>query len=263
MRYDKIRYPDGQISVKITDRSNAHITERINSYEDLIFIKSIAEAYHHSSGHAEPLTLFIPCLFGQRSDRRFSESQSFDLKIIADIINSCNFSRVGILDSHSDVSLALINNSHKVDPLIYIKQCIDHEAVDFRNLREETKKDIVLISPDGGSYKKVFSYGEILDIPVAAANKHRDLNGKINLNFTGDVKDKTCLICDDLLDAGGTFIALAKFLKEQGASKIYLYISHGFFNKGFDELKKYIDHIYCTNSVKDIENDFITQYKVI
>lgn len=256
MRYERLRYPDGQISVKITDYSNPHIVERINSYEDLMFVKSIAEAYHYSV-FEQPLSLFIPCLFGQRSDRRFSDNQSFDLKIIADVINSCNFSRVDIFDPHNtDVTLALINNSYRYSPISFIQDAINSHASEFRT-------NGIIISADSGSYKKCFSYGEYFKLPVVAANKYRDLSGKITLNFVGDVKDKTCLIPDDMADGAYTFVLLAKALREQGAVKIYLYVSHGFFNKGFDELKKYIDHIYCTNSVKDINDDFVTQFKVV
>lgn len=263
MNYEKFKYPDGQLSVKITGVSN-RIVERINSYEDLIFIRSIADAYHYSHLNKDALSIFIPCLFGQRSDRRFSENQSFDLKIITDIINSCNFSKVEIFDPHSDVCMGMINNSHKLDSFTYVKRSIDPNAI-FANQNpdDSLKKDFVLVSPDAGAYKKVFHYGELIDVPVVAANKYRDLNGKISLTFVGDVKDKKCLIVDDLADGGYTFVVLAKALKEQGASKVFLYVSHGYFNKGFEELKKHIDHIYCTNSVKDINDDFVTQFKIV
>lgn len=261
MKYEKIKYPDGQISVVINHYGDGQIVERINSYEDLIFIKSISDAFHASG--RQGLSIFIPCLFGQRSDRRFSKHQSFDLKIICDIINSCNFTKVEIFDPHSDVCLALINNSHKIDSFMYVLRCIKPGATDVTNLPNESEKDnIVLVSPDAGSYKKVFYYGELLGLPVVSANKHRGLDGKINLVFTGDVKGKTCLIVDDIADGGFTFVLLAKSLKDLGASKVNLYVSHGYFFKGFEELKKNIDHIYCTNSVRDIDDEFVTQFKI-
>lgn len=86
MRYEKIKYPDGQISVKITDPVAPFIIrERINNYEDLFFVVSIAEALTRLGINDYELT--IPCLFGQRSDRRFQDNQSFDLKIIANLLN--------------------------------------------------------------------------------------------------------------------------------------------------------------------------------
>lgn len=270
MKYEKIVYPDGQLSVKITDFTDRHIRERINSYNDLIFILSIVECCK-SNGY-EDLTIFIPSLFGQRSDRRFSENQSFDLKIICNLINSCNFKEVLILDPHSEVSLALINNSKKISSFDYIQRAVDRIDIN----RKDRGNPLVLVSPDSGSYKKCFEYGEKLNLPVVAAVKHRDLDGKVDLTFMGDVKDKDCLIVDDLGDGCYTFLVLADRLRKQGARKVYLYISHGFFSKGFGELVKVIDHIYCTNSVKDIDTtnkdllevypflpNLLTQFKII
>lgn len=246
-----IKYPDGQINVQIED-IDKKVSVRINSYEDLFALKCESEI----AKYLNPITyreLFIPCLFGQRSDRRFSPNESFGLKVICDFINSMKFDRVKILDPHSDVSLALINNSEKVSSQIYVSQTLS-TIEDFSN--------IVLVSPDAGAYKKVFKYAEDFKLPLVAANKFRDLEGNVTLNMLGDVKNKECLIVDDLLDGGYTFHLLAKQLKEQGASKVNLYISHAYFNKGVD-FSEYIDHFYCTNSVKDIDNQKVTQFKVV
>lgn len=256
--YEKIIYPDGQLSAKLKSSprfdvpSGGVVKERINSYSDLIFLRSIADIF--PMGH---LDCIIPCLFGQRSDRRFTKNQSFDLKIIADIINSCNFSQVDIFDPHSDVSLALINNSNRIGPDEYVKLALGK----IKQANPELYgHNIVLVSPDAGAYKKIFGLGEKLGYPIVAANKYRDLQGAITLNFLGDVKGKSCLIVDDLCSRGGTFIALGKQLKEQGAKKVYLYISH--FEGGCEEYKKTIvnllnvvDGIYTTNSFRDFDEE--------
>jgi len=254
MNYEKIKYPDGQISVKLSDIQFPYtVYERINSYEDLIRIKSIAEVLEFN--HIKNRHLRIPCLFGQRSDRRFDKLQSFDLKVIADIINSYKFVDVEIFDPHSDVSLALINNSYKKDSFEFVSKVYESEnqAID----------ETIIVSPDAGAYKKCFEYGSKLGCEVVSAIKHRDLNGKISLKFIGDVKDKNCIIVDDLADGGYTFILLSKELRNLGAKRVVLYVSHGYFSKGFEELGKTIDRIYCTNSVKDIENEIVTQFKII
>jgi ribose-phosphate pyrophosphokinase len=266
MKYERIKYPDGQISAKIKEWSRDTIKERINSYEDLIFIKSLADVLGEK--RCLETGLFIPCLFGQRSDRRFEVIQSFDLKIIADIINSCKFNDVTIFDPHSDVSLALINNSYRIGPDDYVKNTLDVIGA------VEGNWTTTLVSPDAGAYKKIFSLGEKFNLPVVGANKYRDGEGQISLTFAGDVKDKKCLIVDDLCDGGYTFELLGKALREQGASKVYLYVSHGYFSKGFDKLNKLIDGIFCTNSVKDIGDYYsnslggltktnVTQFKII
>ena len=255
------KYPDGQISVKVYSPIDKLII-RITSYEDVFILKSIADIHHHN-GWILP-NVFIPCLFGQQSDKRFCEKESFDLKNIAEVINSCCFKHVNIFDPHSDVSLALINNSVVVSPLSNIRAAV----YDIEIKNRETLVDagnILLVSPDAGAYKKVFKIAQVLDNQLVPANKYRDREGNISLEVSGNVKGLQCLICDDICVGGATFIQLGKKLKELGANKVFLYVSHGHFTKGFDELKQYIDHIYCTNSVKDIvkENSFLTQYKVI
>ena len=284
--FERIRYPDGQIGAKYIgptqltlgrDPTSERFTiqERINSYEDLFYIRSIAEVLDHVGVSTNNYKLFIPCLFGQRSDRRFSDNQSFDLKLIANMINVCGFGNVEILDPHSDVSLALINNSRKRSSFEYVKQAIDHYHL-VNAATHNGSEDPILVSPDAGAYKKVFEYGEKLKLEVVAAVKHRSTDGVIDLKFIGDVKGKACFIIDDLCDGGYTFLVLTDALKAQGAKEVYLYISHGLFSKGFHELHKQIDHIYCTNSVYDLESraypvgeysfkisDFVTQFKVI
>ena len=282
--FERIRYPDGQISAKWVNTKYDNnplfveakqLKERINSYEDLFYVRAIADIIEMQSKNSIKGELFIPCMFGQRSDRRFSNMQSFDLKLITDIINECKFEEVEIFDPHSGVCLALINNSSKKSSFGYVEKAVSD--VIWRRNNTPSKgpfEDVVLVSPDAGAYKKVFEYGEKLNLSVVAAVKHRDTQGNISLTFMGDVKGKHCLIVDDLCDGGYTFEVLGKALKEQGAEKVYLYVSHGLFSKGFTNLEKVIDHIYCTNSVKDIDSasynndgakvtDFLTQYKIV
>jgi ribose-phosphate pyrophosphokinase len=226
-------------------------------------------------------------MFGQRSDRRFDKFQSFDLKLIADIINECEFDEVIVFDPHSDVTMALIDRSTKKTSFEYVEKAV-LDIMEKQLLTDGFMTDLLLVSPDAGAFKKVFEYGKELNLPVMGAMKHRDRDGKIDLMFTHDVSGKDCLIVDDLCDGGYTFVVLAKELRKQGARKVYLYVSHGLFSKGFMELHRNIDHIYTTNSVKDLGNapideevewadwhqghlpmkvpevyDFVTQFKVI
>lgn len=280
--FERIRYPDGQISAKYIPENElsgypSPIAERINSYEDLMYVRAIADIFPNIY-----MQLFIPCLFGQRSDRKFDVHQSFDLKLITDVINSANFKRVEIFDPHSDVAMALINNSRKKTSFEFVEKAVA-DITEKQLLTDGFLTKLLLVAPDAGAYKKVFDYGEKLNLPVMGAMKHRDKDGKIDLMFTHDVESMDILIVDDLCDGGYTFEVLGKALKDMKARKVYLYVSHGIFSKGFIKLREVIDHIYCTNSVKDIEGhitiykatndentffscevkEYITQYKVI
>lgn len=255
MKIERIKYPDGQISAKISDIGSMDvIKERINSYEDLFYVRALADAADRS------LSIFIPCLFGQRSDRRFSSNQSYDIKLIAEVINNCHFKKIQIFDPHSEKAIDFIHGAERVGPESYVKEVLyDIE----RSWTHKEENYMVLVAPDTGAYKKVYSMAEEFQLPLVGAMKHRDLQGKIDLKFVGDVAGKECLIVDDLADGGYTFVLLSKALKQQGASRVFLYVSHGYFSKGFGELSMTIDHVWCTNSVKNIESPFVTQFKII
>ncbi|MCD8452943.1 ribose-phosphate pyrophosphokinase [Tenacibaculum finnmarkense genomovar ulcerans] len=252
MKYEIKKFNDGQVTAKIFEKGNLHVKIRGNSYEDLFRIASIKEAWDAENILNKTATaiLTIYCLIGQRSDRRFNEKESFDLKVIANFINSMGFDKVEILHPHSSISLALIDNSVELKSYEFVRKA--YHAIG----------NPILISPDAGAYKTTHEIAEKLKADLIPSNKVR-IAGVPKITIQGAVKNKECLIVDDLADGGRTFNFLAKELKNQGATKVFLYVTHGQFNYGFDELKENINHIYCTNSYKDISDDFVTQFKVV
>ncbi len=252
MNYEIKKFNDGQVSAKIIESGDIHIKVRGNSYEDLFRAASIKEAWdaENSENKTAIAKLTIFCLIGQRSDRRFNKGESFDLKVITQFINAMKFDKVSILHPHSPISLALIDNCEKISHFDFVQKAYNQIG------------NPILVSPDAGAYKTTHEIAEKLNADLVPSNKVR-VDGAPVISIQGDVKDKECLIVDDLADGGRTFKFLAKELKNQGASKIFLYVTHGQFNYGFEELKESIDHIYCTNSFKDIDDDYVTQFKVI
>lgn len=245
-------FKDGQVSATIEQMGDLHVQIRGNTYEDLFVAAAVKEAFDSLNSILRyPSKLSIYCLIGQRSDRRFEENQSFDLKMISKFINLMDFDQIELFHPHSPVAVALINNCRELSPDKYVEKT-------FYALGNP-----VLISPDAGAYKNTFKKAERLNARLIASNKVR-IDGEPKIEIYGDVDGLECLIVDDIADGGRTFIELAKKLKSNGASKVYLYVTHGMFNYGFEELRNHIDHIYCTNSFKDIEKlDFVTQYRVI
>ncbi len=266
--YEKTLYPDRQVSIILDNVELSHygdgpvtVKSRFNSYEDMMYLLGATDVLHHthSAGNRE-IHLYIPCMLGQRSDRRFQEGQSFDLGIIADIIKSQGYASITFMHAHSDVMPALFERHMRVNKLTNSK------LISFM-MRQLKDKDVVLVSPDAGAYKHVQNIGESLKLPVCPANKHRDDKGP-HIEIAGDVKGKTCVIVDDYCDGGGTYVngkgtALAEKLKAMGATKVVLCISHFLGSRGIDPLLVAIDQIFTTNSVRDIEHDQVEQLKVI
>lgn len=134
------------------------------------------------------------------------------------------------------------------------------------------KKEFKLISIDAGASKKIGELGEFLysngwtNFSIIQCNKKRNVsNGNIEgfEVFSDDLHGLPCFISDDICDGGASFIHAAKALKEKNAGDLYLFVSHGIFSKGFDELKQYYCKIFTTNSFKDVfdETGLVKQFK--
>ncbi len=261
--FEKTLYPDNQVSITLDNVELAHygdgpvtIKTRFNSYEDMMYLLSATDVLHHThSAGLREVHLYVPCMLGQRSDRRFQEGQSFDLGIIADILKGQNFSSISFMHSHSDVMPALFERDMRTVRIGNAK------LVTFM-LRFLAKDDVVLISPDAGAYKSVHGIGETLKLAVIPANKVRDEKGP-HIEVAGDVTGKTCVIIDDYCDGGMTFIKLSEKLKEMGAKAVKLCVTHFLGSKGVEPILEHVDTIFTTNSIKDIDHEQVEQLKVI
>ena len=242
MIYTRHRYPDGTVYAQITDFKDPVITERINTYEDLFFIRSLKDICDFNQ--IQNVVLRIPCMFQQQHDRRFETNQSFELKLVCDFINSCNFARVYVFHPHSDATLMGLNNSRVIDNSVFIDDVL-----------EDIGSKPIFLSTDAGSFKWINKLADILhhEAGVYAASKSRDLVTH-KLTQTIDKEDfegADILVLDDLCVYGGTFVGLAKLLKEKNAGKLYLAVSHITVQNPNKELENLYERVYCTNSKYD------------
>ncbi len=244
MQYSRCRYPDGGVYAVVSDFSNPVITERINSYEDLFFIKSLKETCDHN--HIEKVVLNIPCMFQQQHDRRFHENESFELKIVAEFINSCNFYDVNIFHPHSDVTQGNINHCHAIDNSKFITQVLKDLPIDNKP---------VLLSTDGGSFKWINKLADVIEFTgeVYGASKSRDVvtHKLVQMLDRQDFGGRDVLVVDDILVGGATFIGLAQLLRERNIGKLYAAVSHTTIKSPRKELESLYDHIFTTNSKFD------------
>jgi ribose-phosphate pyrophosphokinase len=248
------KFPDGQQTIDIDDveqlnSENIKIYSRIRSFRDLEII--IAANQILRTAAVASVSLYAPYFLGARSDRRFKKGGTNYLKnVIAPIINSQNFDCVLVLDPHSDVLEATLNNFEKISNSPVVKSALDVIG----------KDNVILVSPDGGALKKIYDVAEEFDIPnIITAMKHRDIHtGKIThtevpLSEARYYKDSKFVIVDDICDGGRTFIELAKAIREKVAdAKIYLVVTHGLFTSGFDQLNIYFEKVFTTNSYADV-----------
>lgn len=232
-----ILFPDNQPHVVVEGIEAGDEAQVICSLTDslrMMHLLQTANALEHV--HAKKKRLVIPYLMAARYDRLMQHGDSFDLEVIAGLINSCGFEKVLLFDVHSAVSLQLINNAININN----KQLVE----------QYTKPDAIVICPDAGASKKVVEYlnwNKNLK-EIVYCNKKRELStGKLTLEVYDPKKceNKNCVIIDDICDGGATFLAIAEQVKPRHMTLI---VSHGIFSKGFAMLEKRFDEIIVSDS---------------
>lgn len=242
--YNQMMFPDGQVHFTITptiyllDSHNVRITTRLVHALDFIELLLVKEVLDHQG--AKQVDLFITYMSGARMDRRIDDDQPFTLKVFAKLVADAGFSRIVVLDPHSDVTTALLDAEpvYPTGVLTYLLSLPEYQH------------NTVIVAPDAGAIKRVDTMLAAVgsSLPIVQGLKHRDTRtGKLTgFSMMGDVTNKRCLIVDDICDGGGTFIGLAEVLAQHEASCIDLFVTHGIFSKS--KRLSGIDNIYTTDS---------------
>jgi ribose-phosphate pyrophosphokinase len=231
-------FPDGQPHVNINTINEGDEVKLVCSITDTSKLLQLLETANALDNlFAKKKVLVIPYLMAARYDRLMQAGDSIDLKVVANLVNSCCFEKVYLYDVHSEVSLLLINN-----------------AIGITNenlVRAYDRPDAVLICPDAGASKKIGKYfgwnNNIKDIVYCS--KNRDLaTGALTLEILEpDVcTNRNCVIIDDICDGGGTFLAIAEKIQP---AHLTLIVTHGIFSKGFETLHQYFQQIIVSDSL--------------
>lgn len=194
-----------------------------------------------------PSTLILPYIPGARQDRANPTGDvGFMLETVGRIINAYDFEKVVCADPHSSKAYDYINNLVEF-PLVDI----------YAHL---WKGYTGVIAPDKGGVGRATVAAGVLGKPLYLGGKVRDVStGKL----TGfEVEELEAgghyIVVDDICDGGGTFLGLGEKIREQGCFAD-LFVTHGIFSKGTDELKKIYKNIYTTNTRSVHErNDILT-----
>lgn len=273
IKYKISKFPDGQQNIVITENklnpfrhryaskediiralSTIQIKSRLNNFQDLELIICTTASLRELG--TKEIHLYVPYIVGARSDRKFEEGGNNYLKdVICPIINSLNLDSVTCLDPHSDCLEMGIKNFKKESNLELIKWSLDDHSISRQGPLENSA---ILISPDAGASKKIYKIAEQIGYKgdIITCSKERDNEGKLTkTNVPTNCISEDVIIIDDICDGGATFINIAKEVKPKmdDDCKIYLIVTHGIFSKGVEELLKYFDGIYCTNSYSNIK----------
>ena len=242
-------FPAGERGLKILQSTSTRHLIRMDfkTSDDIIDMLLTVDALRREYGVDVNIYLNVPYFPYARQDRKMQQGESHSLKVIADLVNSCKFKEVFVADAHSDVLEALVDN-------IKIKtqtDCI------IETLGEKLFTYDYILAPDAGAMKKAYKTAMVAKVPCICANKVRDVRtGEItgvSINTsTLELEGKKVLVVDDICDGGKTFLELRKVLPKN--MECHLYVTHGIFSKGKEELNTAYSEIFCYNDMRSISN---------
>uniref|UniRef100_A0A1B6D6P1 ribose-phosphate diphosphokinase n=1 Tax=Clastoptera arizonana TaxID=38151 RepID=A0A1B6D6P1_9HEMI len=268
------RFLDGEIMVKIKENirnKNVFIIQSIcnpvndNLMEMIIIIDAIKRAY------AKNIIGIIPYYGYSRQDRKIGYSKTpISAKIIANILKISGLNHIMIFDLHSEQIQGFFD--------IPIENIYTYKIF-YKNIKKKKLYNPIIISPDIGGIKRSRKLSKKINCNLGIIDKYRIKNNLSNaLNLIGNVKNRDCIITDDIIDTGGTIINAANMLKKYGALRIICYCSHGvlsnnslkkIYNSNLDELiitdtiplkkkfkNKKIKQISCSNLIIKFINKY-------
>lgn len=250
-------FPDGTTLMKQkvgydVYKNGARIAWFFENNEELVTLIYLTK--HLRENGVKNINLMLPYIPNARQDRVKNIEDVFTLKYFADIINYLNFDNVQVIDAHSYVSVALID------------RVIPYPAYNHINRAINECLPNMLFFPDEGSQKR---YSNTAQMEYAFGIKKRNwetgvIEGLDVAGCTDKINGSDILIVDDICSRGGTFLHSAKKLKELGANKIYLYITHceNTILEGELLTSGLIEKVYTTNSIFTKEHEKIEVFEL-
>ena len=215
-------FSDGEVAVEIQENVRGKDVFIIQSTcaptnDNLMELLVMADAMRRSS--AQRVTAVLPYFGYARQDRRPRSTRvPISAKVVADMMAGVGIDRVLTVDLHADQIQGFFDIP--VDNIYGSPVLLDDiERRNFENL--------VVVSPDHGGVVRARAVAKRLNAELSIIDKRRPEANKAEvMNIIGEVKDRTCILVDDMVDTAGTLCQAAVALKKKGALKVYAYATH-------------------------------------
>jgi len=229
------KFSDGEIYIEIKEniRGNSiFIVQSVSApaNDNLMELLLCIDALKRSS--AKNITAVIPYFGYARQDRKVAPRTSISAKLVSNLITEAGADRVVTVDLHAGQIQGFFDLP--VDNLFATPIFARHVKKRIKN------KNLICVSPDVGGVERSRALARKLDIGIAIIDKRRSAPGKSQvMNVIGNVKNKTCIIVDDIIDSGGTIVNAAQALINRGAKEVHVYITHGVLSgEAVEKIKK-------------------------
>ncbi len=219
---DVRRFSDGEILVEIDENVRGGDVFVIQSMcmpvnDHLMELLLMLDAFRRAS--AKRITAVIPYYGYARQDRKVAPRVPISAKLVADLITTAGAARVLTIDLHAGQIQGFFNIP--VDNLFAT-------PVLLRYMRERLNHDQVsVVSPDAGGVERARAFAKHLDASLAIIDKRRTRANEVaEMHIVGDVRDRTAVLVDDMIDTAGTLVAAATALVENGARAVLACCTH-------------------------------------
>ena len=217
------KFADGEIYIEIKEniRGNSiFIIQSVSSpaNDNLMELLLCIDALKRSS--AKNITAVIPYFGYARQDRKVAPRTSISAKLVSNLITKAGADRVVTVDLHAGQIQGFFDIP--VDNLFAT-------PIFSRHIKKNVKgNNLICVSPDVGGVERTRALARKLDVGIGIIDKRRPAPGKSQvMNVIGNVKNKTCIIIDDIIDSGGTIVNASQALINRGAKEVHVYITHG------------------------------------
>ncbi len=219
------RFNDGEIFVEVFENVRGEdmfiLQPTSNPANDnLMELLIMSDALRRSS--AARITAVIPYFGYARQDRRTKARTPISAKLVANMLVGAGIERVLTMDLHAAQIQGFFDIP--VDNL-YASPVF---ALDIEHQFKGRLKEVTVVSPDVGGVARARELAKRIGCALAIVDKRREKPGEVaEMTVIGDVKDKTCIIVDDIIDTAGTLCKAAEVLTDNGANEVHSYITHG------------------------------------
>ena len=230
-------------SVRGADVFIVQSTSTPNVNEALMELLIMADAAKRAS--ARTVNAVVPCYGYARQDRKAAAREPITAKLVANIMTAAGIDRTITIDLHQGQIQGFFDTP--VDHLTALPIFADYFKK--KGLQETV---LCVVSPDVGRAKAAKKLSDMLEADLAIMHKGRPGHNKAEITaLIGDVKGKTCVVNDDMIDTAGTLCAAVATLKEKGADKVYVCATHPIFSgPAYDRLENsQIDEVVVCNTV--------------
>ncbi len=254
------RFSDGEIYCRILESvrgCDVYIIQPTSADASLHLMELLIMVDALKRSSPERVTAVIPFFGYARQDKKTKAREPITAKLVANMIQVAGVDRVIMFDLH----VAQVQGFFDIpsDNLDMIPQFAEY-------ILNKKLKNIVVVSPDAGGAARARTFAKVLNAPIAIIDKRRPEPNVARVeNVIGDVKDKSAIIVDDLIDTAGSITEGANILIKNGAKEVYALATHGVLSGPAVEriAKSHLREVVITNTIDMPKEKFIPKLKVL